>query len=139
MVYYYILIIIFRENKILLLQEKENKHNKLLFQGFKQKNEWLSLKKSFFLVKKIKAKKKEERKYITEKITHKTQRSIQFSTQCSWCLLHKKIAKLNLKVPSSYFSSSHHHCHSVLKLEKSAFSNVCLCVCVCGCTSKVKI
>jgi len=35
-----------------------------------------------FLVKKIKAK-KEERKYITEKITHKTQRSIQFSTQCS--------------------------------------------------------
>lgn len=37
MVYYYILIIIFRENKILLLQEKENKHNKLLFQGFKQK------------------------------------------------------------------------------------------------------
>ena len=120
---------------------KRKQAQQIIIPRFKQKNEWLSLKKSFFLVKKIKAKKKEERKYITEKITHKTQRSIQFSTQCSWCLLHKKIAKLNLKVPSSYFSSSHHHCHSVLKLEKSAFSNVCLCVCVCvcGCTSKVKI
>lgn len=139
MVYYYILIIIFRENKILLLQEKENKHNKLLFQGFKQKktNDWV-WRNHFFWWKKLRQK-KEERKYITEKITHKTQRSIQFSTQCSWCLLHKKIAKLNLKVPSSYFSSSHHRCHSVLKLEKSAFSNVCLCVYVCGCTSKFKI
>ena len=129
MVYYYILIIIFRENKILLLQEKENKHNKLLFQGLNKKtNDWV-WRNHFFWWKKLRQK-KEERKYITEKITHKTQRSIQFSTQCSWCLLHKKIAKLNLKVPSSYFSSSHHHCHSVLKLEKSAFSNVCLCVCV---------
>ena len=105
----------------------------------KKTNDWV-WRNHFFWWKKLRQK-KEERKYITEKITHKTQRSIQFSTQCSWCLLHKKIAKLNLKVPSSYFSSSHHHCHSVLKLEKSAFSNVCLCVCVCvcGCTSKVKI
>ena len=62
MVYYYILIIIFRENKILLQQEKENKHNKLLFQGFKQKtNDWVW--RNHFFGEKIKAKKRRKKMY----------------------------------------------------------------------------